>query len=141
MARVSKQPLEHTYANELIAQLAEVIGRLNAPHASAFLSEFLGPEEKLMLAKRLAAVVMIHEKHTLYAVAHTLKMSHATADTIKIRYDLGLYTETLRGLRKNKIDYGAFLDTLDLILRAGLPRYKGKENWNAINSSIAKGRK
>ncbi len=140
MARVSKQPLEQSYTNELVEQLAEVIGRLSANQATAFLSEFLGTEEKLMLSKRLAAVVMIHEKHTLYAVAHTLKISHATANTIKLRYDRGAYTETLRSLHKNKIDYGAFLDTLDTILKAGLPRYKGNESWKAINATLGKGR-
>ena len=140
MARISKQLLDHSYTNELTAQLAEIIGRLSTIQATAFLNEFLGPEEKLMLAKRLAAVVMIHEQHTLYAVAQTLKISHATANVIKLRYDRGSYIETLRGLHKNKVDYGAFLDVLDTILKAGLPRYKGNENWKAINAALAKGR-
>ena len=141
MVRISKQPLEQSYVDELTKQLAEIIGRLTATQAVTFLTEFLGPEEKLMLAKRLAAVIMIHEKHTLYAVAHTLKISHATANTIKLRYDRGTYTETLRSLHKNKIDYGAFLDTLDMILKAGLPRYKGNESWKAINATLGKGRR
>ena len=140
MARISKQALEGSYSDDLTDQLAEIIGNLSADQASNFLTEFFGPEEKLMLAKRLAAVVMIHEKHTLYAVAHTLKISHATAKTIKARYNLGHFKATLRGLHKNKTDYGAFLDTLDLILRAGLPRYKGKDNWKPINALLAKGR-
>jgi uncharacterized protein YerC len=141
MARISKQSLDHSYTNKLTAQLAEIIGQLSATQATAFLTEFFGPEEKLMLAKRLAAVVMIHEQHTLYAIAHTLKISHATANSIKIRYDRGSYTETLRGLRKNKVDYGAFLDVLEIVLKAGLPRYKGNENWKTINASHAKGRR
>lgn len=135
MARVSKRRLPEKELQGLSQQLSGVIGRLNSRQVEHFLKEFLGPEEKEVLAKRLAVVIMLHEGHSRYATAELLRMSQTTVGTIAERYKRGTYNATLTMLRKNKKDYLAFLDTLDSILHLGgiLPHYaSGRERWKHL---------
>jgi len=125
MARIAKRKLKAQHLDELFDQLAETIGTLNTVQADLFVSELLGPEEKIMIAKRLAIIVMINESYSLYRIAETLCVSSATAEKIKRRFDKGAYTNLVTYLKKNKKGYDAILDTIDSILHLGgiLPRY------------------
>lgn len=124
MARVSKQSLTAEEQDKLITQLTEVIGRLNNSLAQHFLFEFFGREEKIMLAKRLAIITLIHEQQPLHRIAVHLHVSETTVGKLCERYNRNEFEHTIKVLTKNKTDYKQFLDLLDSILTVGgmMPR-------------------
>ena len=125
MARIAKRKLSHDHLTQLYDQLHSTLGALNKKQTNLFMTELLGPEEKIMLAKRLAVIVMLNENYSLYRTANTLSISSATARTIKLKLKQNKYKHLVTMLTKNKKDYLSILDTIDSILQLGgiLPRY------------------
>ena len=125
MVRVSRRRLSEQKLAELTTQLSDVIGRLSAKQARSFINEFLGSEEKEVLAKRLAIVVLIDQNRSLYSIAKQLSVSPTTAGKLYDRYERGEFKQTLIALKKNPRDYRTFLDILDNFLTLGgtLPHY------------------
>ena len=119
MARVSKQTLSESEQDKLITQLTDVMGRMNASMAEHFIFEFFGREEKIMLAKRLAIIALIHEHRPLHRIAVHLHVSETTVGKLCDRYERGEFQHTIQSLTKNKTDYTKFLDLLDSILTVG----------------------
>jgi hypothetical protein len=133
MAHISKHPLSPGKRDELFDQMNFIIGRLGKAGASLFFEEFLGPEEKIMLAKRLAAIIMCFEKNTVYRIAIVLKISFSTAERIKLNYQTGKYRSMEKILTENKHAYSQLLKTLEVILQAGLPP-RGRGRWKRLFS-------
>ncbi len=102
-----------------------MLGKLSIVQTGEFLEALLGPEEQLMLAKRLAIIVMIHEGYSLYKISDSLKVSPATASKIKFYYDQDHYAPILTALKNNKPVYLAIIQSIDSMLTLGghLPRY------------------
>jgi hypothetical protein len=125
MVNISKQALGEKELGKLFAQLNQVIGKLDAKQSALFLKDFLGEEEQIMLSKRLAAILMLHHRQSLYTVARTLKISSAAADNFRTKLDEGAYDHMLAAIQKNKSGYIELLDAVDSILHLGgiLPHY------------------
>ena len=125
MVNISKQVLGEKELGKLFAQLNQTIGKLTPKQTGIFLEDFLGKEEQIMLAKRLAAILMLHHKQSLYAVAKTLKISSAAADNFQRKLDTGVYDGMVATLKKNKSEYIELLEAVDSILHLGglLPHY------------------
>jgi hypothetical protein len=125
MVRINKNQLTTQQIDDLFTQLAKVVAPTQATHANAALSEILGREEKLMLAKRIAAIVLLHEGVSHYKISHTLKLSASTVATIAERKAAGHYTTIISTITKNRLTYQRVLDALDTILSLGgiLPAY------------------
>jgi uncharacterized protein YerC len=119
MARLSKNKLTEEHQQELLLQLTSTIGWVNKNLAKDFLSEFFGKEEKVMLAKRLAIIVLLNEKRPIHRIAEHLHTSETTVKNLKDRYDSGQFETTIRVITKNKVDYKKYIDLLDSILTVG----------------------
>ena len=119
MARISKQNLTPQQAQDLSDQLTEVIGRMNSKLAQHFLSEFFGKEEKVMFAKRLAIIALIHQGRPIHRIATYLHVSESTVAKMHERYEKGEFSFTIKVLTKNKADYEKFLGILETILSVG----------------------
>lgn len=119
MARISKQALSQTEQNELLTQLTTVIGRMTNDIATHFIDEFFGQEEKIMLAKRLAIIALIHEGRPLHRIAVYLHVSETTVGKLCERYDRDEFSTTIIALTKNKTNYNKFIAILDSILTVG----------------------
>jgi uncharacterized protein YerC len=133
MTNVSKQPVSKDVYKEIWKQLSEVVGRLSATQASPFLTDLLTESEQIMLAKRLAAIVLIHEEHSGYAISKILKMSWSTVDKLEEGYNNHQYDKVIHGIKKNKADYLEFIDTLVDLIHIGLPRYAGPNRWKFLS--------
>ncbi|OGG87834.1 hypothetical protein A2592_02505 [Candidatus Kaiserbacteria bacterium RIFOXYD1_FULL_42_15] len=125
MVNVSKEILEQTELDALFGQLNGTIGQLGAKKSELFLSSFLGAEEKIMLAKRLAAIIMLTHGQSLYLVASALKISTSTAKNYKLSIQEGRYDLLLEAIAKRKARYIELIETIDSILHLGgvLPHY------------------
>lgn len=134
MARLNKTKLDSVHLHKLYDRLNTYIGGMRAQEADAFLQELLGPEERIMVAKRFAAIVMIAEGHSLYRTSETLKISSGTAERIKQRINKGSYDHLLQLLKSRTRNYTAVLQLIDDILHLGgiLPHYNSIERYKHI---------
>lgn len=135
MTHISKQKLSKEKEGELYAQLFRVIARLNKTTAPDFLSELFGEEEKLMFAKRLAAIILYIEGSSSYRVWTLLNMSPSTADRIRLNFQVGKYRNIQSFITKNRSEYARLLRTLEVILQAGLPP-RGRGRWNLVTKLL-----
>ncbi|MAZ56225.1 hypothetical protein CL653_00330 [bacterium] len=125
MVHVSKTTLKKKDLQKLFSQLNETVGRLNKQQSEDFLSTLLGEEEKIMLAKRLSAILMLAHGQSTYRVTEVLKLSSSTLKIYKSKLDDGKYDLLLTAIRKQKKGYLELLETIDSILHLGgaLPHY------------------
>ena len=137
MTHVSKNALTQEKQRELFEQLHKVIARLNKSHTPAFLNELLGEEEKIMLAKRLAAIVLYIEGNSSYRVWTLLKISPSTADRIRLNYQIGRYNAIQKFITGNRTEYARILKTLEAILQAGLPP-RGRGRWKRTLKNLTR---
>ena len=131
MAHISKKRLKANHLKKLFAQLSQIVSTLNQSSSEKFLTELLGPEEKIMLAKRFAAIAMFIEGNSIYRVSQLLHISPSTAERIKLNYECGRYGNIARLLGKHRRDYEEFWNTLEVILRLGMPPM-GRGRWKSI---------
>ena len=74
---------------------------------------------------------MFIEGNSSYRVWQLLKMSPSTAEVIRRDFETGRYDNIVMIFTKNKSDYRKFWETLDVILRAGMPPM-GRGRWKSV---------
>ncbi len=134
MVRVNRNELPDEDLTRLLRRLDATLAKLSRESMTTFLSELLGKEERLTLAKRLAAIVLIHEGYSEYKVSRLLKLSPTTTGIIGTRVRAGTYDGILRILQKKKVDYINLLKTIDSILHLGglLPHRVGMDRYRHL---------
>jgi len=137
MVRVSKHILQPSHLRKLHSQLSKIIACLNKDNTYTFLDELLGEEEKVMITKRFAAIIMLMEHNSTYRISQLLEMSDPTIRTLKTKFNNGEYQHIEKIITKNKREHKDFWETLEIMLRAGLPP-KGKGRWKSTFKIINK---
>jgi len=134
MVRLNRNALDRKKIDALFGQLATAIAPSDAKHANKLLTELLGREERIMLAKRLAAIVLLAKGVSRYKISRTLKLSQSTVEHILRKSRNGHFNTTLKTVSRTKKDYLAFLDTLDNILHLGgiLLHYSGSDRYRSV---------
>jgi uncharacterized protein YerC len=134
MTNISKTPLSDKQQAQLFTQLSVCLSKLPRKTMDTFLSDLLGYEERIMLAKRLAAVTMLIQGQTLYKIATTLHISPATARSLALRLEAGEFSSITQVLKKDKHAFVQLLETLDNILHVGglMPHYNGLDRYRGL---------
>ncbi len=134
MVHLNKNQLTQKQLDQLFAQMGQTLGKLKIVQSELFLTELLGKEERIMLAKRLATIILLTEGKSLYSISRILKISPSTANSLKQELEKGAYTQILSSIGKSKKNYFEFLNTLDNILHLGgiLPHYNGLDRYNGL---------
>jgi Trp operon repressor len=134
MVRLNKNNLSKKQTDELFTQLAKVISPSDSTQAELILSKLLGTEERIMLAKRMAVVILLAEGVSRYKISQILKLSQSTVDTVFDKSKEGHFDVVLRRIACTKKDYFVFLDVLDSILHLGgiLPHRNGLDRYKHI---------
>jgi len=101
------------------------------------LGELLGEEEQIMLAKRFAAIAMLAEGNSLYRTGQLLDMSPSTVERLRNNMRDGAYDSLIARLKQNKQAYEDFWETLEVVLRAGMPPI-GRGRWKGIYETLDK---
>lgn len=130
MTRVSKEKLQTSHLKKLYVELAKTIVSLDKKNADIFLDELLGEEEKMMIAKRFAAIVMLIERNSVYRISQLLLLSPSTVARLRDKLSNGEYVGIEQILGRKKKEYKDFWNTLEVILRAGLPP-RGRGRWKS----------
>lgn len=103
------------------------IAGLSRTTTETFLDELFGVEEKIMLSKRLAAIVMCIEGNSSYKIWKKLKLSPSTSERIHYNYKSGAYRHIEKIFKEKPNDFKRFSNMLEIILNAGMsPRGKGR---------------
>ncbi len=137
MVRISKSRLRPSQLKKLYIRLSKTISLLDKSEANLFLDELLGEEEKIMIAKRFAAIVMLMEKNSNYKIAQMLHMSPNTVRLLDIKFNNGEYTSMEKMFKRNKKEYEDFWETLESVLRFGMPPI-GKGRWKSTFEMLRK---
>lgn len=126
MVHLNRNELDANQLKTLLGELSKTVDNLPRGRADNFLSEILGLEERIMVAKRLAIIVLLLEEYSLYEIGNLLKVSPMTAQSLKLKLERGELDSVVKEISKNKKTYVDLLNTLDSMLHLGgiLPRYK-----------------
>ncbi len=138
MSRVSSHKLHKSVEDDLLLHLAKVLARTHKTNGSEFLRTLFTPEERMMLAKRIAVVSMFRDGLSTYRIMQVLKMSSSTIMRMKHDYDIGKYETLKNTLGKSKKEREEFWRTLEIILRAGMPP-RGKGRWGMLKRYLPAG--
>lgn len=134
MVHLNRNTLSEQQLNNLYLQFSSTVAPHNHQHAERILTELLGQEERVMIAKRLAVAVLLVEGTSKYKISRVLKLSESTIEKIAQKLKQGRFDYTLNKVSKTKKDYFAFLSTLDSILHLGgiLPHYNGLDRYKHL---------
>ncbi len=134
MVYINRHELTKKDLDLLFLQFDTLLGKLNQKAIHTFLSELLGREERIMLAKRFAAIILLVESTSEYKTAQLLKLSPTTTGKIASEIEHGTYSGIVTLLQKNKRDYLKILETIDSILHLGgiLPHYNGLDRYRNL---------
>ena len=125
MTNISKFPLSPQQEAELFEQLGVLFSDRTAATAQGLLHDLLGHEEKVMLAKRLAIIIFLHRKQSLYFIAQTLHVSPATVARQSDLLKQDQFQNILATIKKPTTSIMGVLQAIDDILHLGgiLPHY------------------
>lgn len=125
MVNISKNELPTEKQHALFTELSQCIGKLNATQAPVFLTALLGPEERIMLAKRLVSIILLAHGKSVYVISQHLHLSSATVSKLHHQLQQGEYDELLDILQARPVKYADLLNAIDAILHFGglLPHY------------------
>lgn len=126
MTNISKKLLTSEQEDGLFRQLSKSFANKDEAEVSGILIQLLGREERIMLAKRFAAILLIHHKQSPYFIAHTLLLSPTTVGLLLERYDRGEYSKLVKMYAKPTKKVMEILSAVDNLLHLGglLPHYK-----------------
>jgi uncharacterized protein YerC len=133
MVRINRHKLAPEKLEELFRQFSALLSSSSNKNVHLLLKQLLGPEERVMLAKRLAVIVMLDQKHSYNRIADVLHISPSTAANVSNRLNKKQVEKVVSVLKKDKVNYEAIIEVIESILtvggimpsRAGLDRYRG----------------
>ncbi len=139
MVRVNRNLLSGEDTRQLLRRFDDALAMLTLAQTTVVLNELLGKEERLTIAKRLIAIVLIHEGYSEYKTSKLLKLSHSTTKIIAEKLERGTYDGIVRLLTKRKLDYAELVNSIMSILHLGgiLPRRVGLDRYRTVEERKA----
>ena len=89
--------------------------------------------EKIMFIKRLAIILMISQEHSSYSIGKALHVSNSTVRSLKEKFLKGEFDILVGATRKKNFDSKKFWETMDVLLRLGMPSYNDKDRWKFLD--------
>ncbi len=134
MVRVNRNLLSGEDSRQLLRRFDDALAMLTLAQTTMVLNELLGKEERLTIAKRLIAIVLIYEGYSEYKTAQLLKLSHSTTKIIAKKVKNNHYKGIIRLLTKRKLDYEELVNSIMSILHLGgiLPRRVGLDRYRSL---------
>lgn len=130
MPHISKKRLDQKVFLAMYERFQTALTSLrNKKESGKLIRELLTPTERIMIAKRIAIVYMLHTGHSIYEVEQTLKVSPSTAARYSLKSDSSDFTFLVSLIKKNE-GLGKIFDTLEQLLTH---RARGKGRWDFLN--------
>ena len=139
MARISTKSLTDKERQILVRQFVSLLANKQQLHIKALITDVLSPVEQLILIKRVAAIILLDQGMSTYEVARTLKLSSSTTATYRKSIAAGRWSALLEAVRGKSFDSQKFWQTVERILRVGLPPMAGPGRWSTIAPAAVRG--
>lgn len=137
MAFTSKKKLPADIVERLRRQLVELFSRQKTrKDITQIFDQLLTETERTMLAKRIVLILMLHNECSYYEIYKTLGVSTDTS----ARWNEALKNGELEAITKslkNKTSREHLLDTVEIILRSGMPPIAGRNRYSKTFRLIA----
>jgi len=128
MTNISKQKLNKQTEQKLFTQFTQIFKNANEAMLAELFDALFTDTEKVMFIKRVAMVFMFSKGVSRYAIEHALNVSENTVRVHRARFDAGQYDPIVTMTRKRSFASDDFIETLEVLLRLGMPSY-GKDRW------------
>ena len=129
MPHVSKKKLDKKTLGKIFGKLIAILARADSEKKLALiLDELLTETEKIMLAKRLAAILMLSGNTPQHRISEALNISPSTITRFSLHIEIGKY-DLIRSIsKKDRIDLEKIIW---LLLTAGgiMPPRTGRKYW------------
>jgi uncharacterized protein YerC len=132
MPHISSKKLNPVLSDELLHEFVRYVRKGSRANATAFLNSLLTATEQVMLAKRIAAIAMLHDGCSVYRIAQSLTMSTSTISRMHDAHKQGAYAPVTKVMKMNKQEREEFWKLIEKILRAGMPS-RGKDRWKWLD--------
>ena len=127
MVRVTKNELSEKQLRKLDEQLAHTLTNFSTDEAVTFLQSLLGKEERTVMIKRYAALLLLQKGHRVNSVAESLHMSNSTVSVLRKDMYEGKYAliTNIFADADTSLDLKTVLEGIENILSLGgrLPMY------------------
>ncbi len=123
MPHVSKRLLQKEQYLEIHKQFYKIIKELSiSGNAKLVFDELFTKTEKLMLAKRLAIILLLDQGESIYAIENALKVSPSTVARISLAYEEEKFANLIKEIKKQN----SFVSQMEKIIppRVGRNRFK-----------------
>lgn len=144
MPKVSENPISRETERQIFDAFIKTFARIDNPQVlKMFADDLFTPTEKIMLAKRLMAAVLIQKGYAPSVICSILKMSKTTVNTIQRdlrKHGEGYKTVFNKFFRETRVE--KFLDSAEKWLRALQLPIKGSRSdmrrWQKAVSSLSR---
>ncbi|OGF63456.1 hypothetical protein A2926_00840 [Candidatus Giovannonibacteria bacterium RIFCSPLOWO2_01_FULL_44_40] len=132
MPHVSRKKLKKKVFVKIGEQLADRICKTSSPaEIRWFLNEILTRTEQIMLAKRLAIILMLRKRYSFRTIQKTLKVTPQTVLRFWRKTKKPSFQVIVNKISEDK-GWGNFLEWLEAFLLVGMPPRSGPGRWKAM---------
>jgi uncharacterized protein YerC len=127
MPHISSQKLDSHLSAKLFKKLLAILERAQSKQSfSSVINELFTSTEKIMLAKRLAIVLMLASGTPQHKIVDILKVSPTTVAKASLRIEIGKYEVILQISKKEKVDLEKLVWNILTVGGIMPPKVKGK---------------
>ncbi len=129
MPHISSKELDKELSDKLFNDLILILNKSqNKKLLSGVVNELLTDTEKLMLAKRIAIVLLLNSKIPQLSISEILKVSTSTITMISLKMEIGKYNSILKTSQREKIDLEKIIWSI-MTVGGLMPPKIGKKYW------------
>lgn len=141
MPHVSKKKIKKEIATELADQFLTFLSLAHTKGEARILAnELLSQTERVMLAKRLATVVLLVRGYSFTQIEEALGVTRQTVIRVWKDVKAGKYEKITRYARDHTrhFKHESFMDELIRIIHFGMPPRAGKGRWKFLDKSLSR---
>jgi Trp operon repressor len=129
MPHLSSKELDKELSEKLFNDLLSILNKSQDKKSmSGVVNELLTDTEKLMLAKRIAIVLLLNSKTPQSSISEILKVSTSTVAKISLKLEMGMYQSILKASEKDKNDFERIIYNI-MTMGGIMPSKIGKRYW------------
>ena len=132
----SKRVKKDVFKRMSIEFVNTISGLKSKDEIKGFIRELLTPTERVMLAKRLAIIMMLKRGYPFQIIERTLKISSSTSMRFWKIIKIQDFSTITKNIQKEK-DKKKFWNEIEVLLRAGMPPM-GKGRWANVYRLLGK---
>jgi len=129
MPHVSKRKIDAKFSEKLFKKLLSVLGKAqDKKYLSSVITELFTETEKIMLAKRLAIILLLSNNIPQHKIVDILKVSPTTVAKASLQIEIGKYNTILKISQREKLDLEKIVWNI-LTIGGIMPPKVGRRYW------------